>query len=41
MRKASKTHQQNQSNKIAALKADIEELKQKQNSKSTAAKTPE
>ena len=41
MRKASKTHQQNQSNKVAALKADIEELKQKQNSKSTAAKNPE
>ena len=40
-RKASKTNQQNQSNEIAALKAEIEELKQKQNSKSTEAKTHE
>ena len=38
-RKASKTNQQNQSNEIAALKAEIEELKQKQNSKNTEAKT--
>ena len=40
-RKASKTHQQNQSNEIAALKAEIAELKQKQNSKSTEVKTRE
>ena len=40
-RKASKTNQQNQSNEIAALKAEIAELKQKQNSKSTEAKTRE
>ena len=40
-RKVSKTNQQNQSNEIAALKAEIEELKQKQNSKSTEAKTHE
>ena len=39
-RKASKT-KQNQSNEIAALKAEIAELKQKQNSKSTEAKTRE
>ena len=40
-RKASKTNQQNQSNEIAALKGEIAELKQKQNSKSTEAKTCE
>ena len=40
-RKASKINQQNQSNEIAALKAEIEKLKQKQNSKSTEAKTHE
>ena len=40
-RKASKTNQQNQSNEIAALKAEIEELKQKQNCKNTEAKTYE
>ena len=40
-RKVSKTNQQNQSNEIVALKAEIAELKQKQNSKSTEAKTRE
>ena len=41
-RKASKTNQQNQSNWIVALKAEIEELKQqKQNRKNTEAKTNE
>ena len=37
--KASKTNQQNQYNETGALKAEIEELNQKQNSKSTEAKT--
>ena len=41
-RKASKTNQQNQSNEIAALKAEIEELKQqKQNINNTEAKIHE
>ena len=41
-RKVSKINQQSQSNEIAALKSEIEELKQqKQNSKSTEAKSHE